>query len=34
MELTETAMILPAQSVCGMYFAHPEAVYFSAEEGI
>jgi 5-methyltetrahydrofolate--homocysteine methyltransferase len=26
--LTETAMIAPAESVCGMYFYHPAAFYF------
>jgi 5-methyltetrahydrofolate--homocysteine methyltransferase len=26
--LTESAMIIPAASVCGMYFAHPGAYYF------
>jgi 5-methyltetrahydrofolate--homocysteine methyltransferase len=28
MTLSESAMIIPAQSVCGMYFVHPEAAYF------
>ncbi|MDR2501551.1 MAG: methionine synthase [Treponema sp.] len=28
MELTETAMIRPAASVCGLYIAHPSAYYF------
>ncbi|MCL2044489.1 MAG: methionine synthase [Treponema sp.] len=28
MRLTETAMIIPAASVCGMYFASPAAYYF------
>ena len=28
-ELTETAMIIPASSVCGFYFASPSARYFS-----
>jgi 5-methyltetrahydrofolate--homocysteine methyltransferase len=28
LELTDTAMIIPAASVCGMYFAHPAAYYF------
>ena len=28
MELTESAMIVPAASVCGMYFEHPGAYYF------
>jgi 5-methyltetrahydrofolate--homocysteine methyltransferase len=28
MTLTETAMIIPAASVCGMYLAHPSAHYF------
>jgi 5-methyltetrahydrofolate--homocysteine methyltransferase len=27
--LTESAMIIPAASVCGMYLAHPKAYYFS-----
>jgi 5-methyltetrahydrofolate--homocysteine methyltransferase len=27
-ELTETAMIIPAASVCGIYFAHPASYYF------
>jgi 5-methyltetrahydrofolate--homocysteine methyltransferase len=26
--LTESAMIIPAASVCGMYLAHPSACYF------
>jgi 5-methyltetrahydrofolate--homocysteine methyltransferase len=26
--LTETAMIVPAESVCGMYFYHKAAFYF------
>jgi 5-methyltetrahydrofolate--homocysteine methyltransferase len=28
--LTESAMIAPAASVCGLYFAHPGSFYFSA----
>jgi 5-methyltetrahydrofolate--homocysteine methyltransferase len=28
LELTDTAMIIPAASVCGMYFAHPASYYF------
>jgi 5-methyltetrahydrofolate--homocysteine methyltransferase len=28
LKLTGTAMIIPAASVCGMYFAHPGAYYF------
>jgi 5-methyltetrahydrofolate--homocysteine methyltransferase len=28
--LTESAMISPESSVCGMYFSHPDAYYFSA----
>jgi 5-methyltetrahydrofolate--homocysteine methyltransferase len=28
LELTDTAMIIPAASVCGMYFAHPGSYYF------
>jgi 5-methyltetrahydrofolate--homocysteine methyltransferase len=27
--LTESAMLIPAASVCGMYLAHPSAYYFS-----
>jgi 5-methyltetrahydrofolate--homocysteine methyltransferase len=27
--LTETYAMLPASSVCGLYFAHPEARYFA-----
>ena len=27
-ELTESCMMTPAASVCGLYFAHPEAKYF------
>jgi 5-methyltetrahydrofolate--homocysteine methyltransferase len=27
-ELTDTAMIIPAASVCGMYIAHPDSRYF------
>ncbi|MDR0598768.1 MAG: methionine synthase [Treponema sp.] len=30
--LSESAMIIPPSSLCGMYFAHPEARYFSAGE--
>jgi 5-methyltetrahydrofolate--homocysteine methyltransferase len=26
--LTETDMLLPAASICGMYFSHPESCYF------
>ncbi|MCL2066911.1 MAG: methionine synthase [Treponema sp.] len=29
-ELTESAMMIPAASVCGMFFANPGAYYFSA----
>jgi len=29
MRLTETCAMLPASSVCGWYFAHPEARYFA-----
>jgi 5-methyltetrahydrofolate--homocysteine methyltransferase len=29
MKLTDTAMIIPAASVCGMFFASPAAYYFS-----
>jgi 5-methyltetrahydrofolate--homocysteine methyltransferase len=28
--LSDTAMMIPAASLCGMYFAHPAAYYFSA----
>jgi 5-methyltetrahydrofolate--homocysteine methyltransferase len=28
-ELTESFAMLPAASVCGLYFAHPESRYFS-----
>ncbi|MDR2484802.1 MAG: methionine synthase [Treponema sp.] len=28
LELTESAMIVPAASVCGLYFANPKAYYF------
>ncbi|MDR2258911.1 MAG: methionine synthase [Treponema sp.] len=28
LELTDTAMIVPAASVCGMYFSHPGSYYF------
>jgi len=27
-ELTESLMMMPAASVCGYYFAHPDACYF------
>ncbi|MDR2313306.1 MAG: methionine synthase [Spirochaetaceae bacterium] len=30
--LTESAMISPAASICGMYFSHPQACYFGAGE--
>jgi 5-methyltetrahydrofolate--homocysteine methyltransferase len=30
LKLTDTAMIIPAASVCGMFFASPAAYYFSA----
>ncbi|GHV70118.1 methionine synthase [Spirochaetia bacterium] len=30
LELSESAMILPAASVSGIYFAHPESCYFAA----
>jgi 5-methyltetrahydrofolate--homocysteine methyltransferase len=30
--LSESAMIIPAQSLCGMFFAHPKAVYFGTGE--
>jgi 5-methyltetrahydrofolate--homocysteine methyltransferase len=29
MRLTETCAVLPAASVCGLYFAHPQSRYFS-----
>jgi 5-methyltetrahydrofolate--homocysteine methyltransferase len=29
MELTESYAMLPAASVSGFYFAHPEATYFA-----
>ena len=29
LDLTENFAMLPANSVCGWYFAHPEAHYFS-----
>jgi 5-methyltetrahydrofolate--homocysteine methyltransferase len=29
-ELTDSAMIIPATSVCGMYIAHPDSRYFGA----
>ena len=28
-ELTETLAMTPTASICGLYFAHPEARYFS-----
>jgi len=28
LQLTDTAMIIPAASVCGMYIAHPDSYYF------
>jgi 5-methyltetrahydrofolate--homocysteine methyltransferase len=31
-ELSESAMIIPASSLCGMYFAHPGSFYFGAGE--
>jgi 5-methyltetrahydrofolate--homocysteine methyltransferase len=30
-QLTETLAMTPAASVCGLYFAHPEARYFSVQ---
>jgi 5-methyltetrahydrofolate--homocysteine methyltransferase len=30
LELTDSAMIIPAASVCGMYIAHPDSRYFGA----
>ncbi|MDR3303119.1 MAG: methionine synthase [Treponema sp.] len=32
LELTESAMIIPAASVCGMYIAHPRSYYFAVGE--
>ncbi|MDR2072023.1 MAG: methionine synthase [Spirochaetaceae bacterium] len=32
LSLTESAMISPAASICGMYFSHPQACYFGAGE--
>jgi 5-methyltetrahydrofolate--homocysteine methyltransferase len=32
LRLSESAMIIPASSLCGMYFAHPEIRYFGAGE--
>jgi 5-methyltetrahydrofolate--homocysteine methyltransferase len=32
LELSESAMIIPASSVCGMYIAHPAAYYFGLGE--
>jgi 5-methyltetrahydrofolate--homocysteine methyltransferase len=32
LSLSESAMIIPASSVCGMYFAYPGARYFTAGE--
>ncbi|MDR2467360.1 MAG: hypothetical protein LBD22_00165, partial [Spirochaetaceae bacterium] len=29
MALTSSAMIIPAASVCGLYFSHPAARYFT-----
>jgi 5-methyltetrahydrofolate--homocysteine methyltransferase len=31
MKLTESYAMLPAASVCGLYFAHPEARYFALD---
>ena len=31
MELTESFAMLPAASVCGWYFAHPQARYFAID---
>lgn len=31
LSLTESNSLLPAASVCGWYFAHPEARYFSVD---
>jgi len=28
-QLTESRAMLPAASVCGWYFSHPESCYFS-----
>ena len=30
LQLTETAMLIPAASVCGMYITHPDSFYFAA----
>jgi 5-methyltetrahydrofolate--homocysteine methyltransferase len=32
LSLSESAMIIPAQSLCGMLFAHPKAAYFGTGE--
>jgi 5-methyltetrahydrofolate--homocysteine methyltransferase len=32
LRLSESAMIIPGSSLCGMYFAHPESRYFGAGE--
>jgi 5-methyltetrahydrofolate--homocysteine methyltransferase len=32
LSLSDSAMIIPAQSLCGMLFAHPKAVYFGTGE--
>jgi 5-methyltetrahydrofolate--homocysteine methyltransferase len=31
MHLTESCAMLPAASVCGLYFAHPQARYFAVD---
>jgi 5-methyltetrahydrofolate--homocysteine methyltransferase len=32
LKLSESTMIIPASSACGMYFAFPEAKYFTTRE--
>lgn len=34
MKLTESYMMQPGASVCGMYFAHPKAMYFSIGKSV
>jgi 5-methyltetrahydrofolate--homocysteine methyltransferase len=31
-ELTETCMMTPAASVCGLIFSHPESRYFAVQK--
>ena len=33
LKLTETAMIIPAASLCGMYITHPDSFYFNVSVG-